>query len=105
MVLHFAADLPAVAARHHDIEENDRGFFPLEESHRLIAIVSDRDRIPASLEIIADYVGVVVIVVYNENRRKLGVGHSSYFGVEGSTYQVHDSCRKRLSLTDAGAQS
>src|SRR6266550_5667448 len=102
MVFHLAADLPAVASWHHDVEENDRRLFPLERFHRFVAVVCNRNRITACLEIIADYVGVVVIVVHNKNRGKLGVGHSSYFGVEGSTYQVHDSCSKRLSLTDVG---
>src|SRR6266404_5520701 len=77
MVFHFAASLPAVAARHHDVEENDRGLFPLEQFHRFVAVVCNRNRITACLEIIADDVGVVVIIVNDKNGWKLWVGHPS----------------------------
>src|SRR5579885_66115 len=54
MLLHDAADLPAVAARHHHIEKHERGPDRLEQSERLVAVVRDGDRVSPNLEILTD---------------------------------------------------
>ena len=46
------------------------GFTVSNTRERLVAVVRDRDRIPADLQILPDDLGVVVIVVDHENRRK-----------------------------------
>ena len=68
MLLDVAANLPAIAARHHHVEQNQRRLDLLERLDRLIAVVRDGYRIPARLQIIADDVRVIGVVVHYEDR-------------------------------------
>ena len=65
--LHLPADLPAVAARHHDIEQDDRRLDGGEQRHRFVAVVCDGDRIPTSFEVIPDDVGIVLVIIDHED--------------------------------------
>src|SRR5689334_6223266 len=95
MVLHFAADLPAVAAGHHHIEENKRGLVALECLHRFVAVVGDGYRVPTRLEVVPYYVGVVVVVVDYKDRGELRISHlSSYFDGKPSVRQGIDHLRR-----------
>jgi hypothetical protein len=67
-LLDEAANLPAIAARHHDVEQHERGPHLLEERERLVAVVRDGDRVPTDLQVLPDDLGVVLIIVDHQDR-------------------------------------
>src|SRR4051812_33937515 len=75
MLLDIAADLPTVSARHHHVEQYESRFDFLECLERIVAVVGDSDRISARLQIIADDVRVIRVVVNDEDRRVSGFSH------------------------------
>ena len=75
MLPHDATNFPAIATRHHHVEQHERRLYCLEQCQCLIAIVCDRYRISANLEILTDNLGVIVIIVDHEDRRQVGVVH------------------------------
>ena len=75
VLLDVAAYLPAIAARHHHVEEDEGGLHLLERLQRVIAVVGDRDRVSTGLEIVADDVGVIRIIVDDEYRWMRFIGH------------------------------
>jgi TonB-dependent Receptor Plug Domain. len=75
---HLAANLPSVPPRHHHVEKHERRFDSIEKDHRLIAVIRNSDGIALRLEIVSDDMGVVFVIVDNENCRKLCIGHPSY---------------------------
>lgn len=77
MVLHLTAYLPAVTAGHHDVKQDDRRLLALEDLHRLVSVIRNRDLVAARLEIIPDDVRVVLVIVDDQNGGKLWVGHCS----------------------------
>ena len=81
MLLHDAADLPAIATGHHHIKEDERRLHCLEQSQRFIAVMRNRYWISANLEVLADDLGIVVIIVDHQDRRQVGVLHA--FGDSG----------------------
>src|SRR5687768_16170784 len=74
-VLHLPADLPPIPARHHHIEEDERRFLFFEELEGLVTVVGNGDGIATRLEVIADDVRIVLVVVHYEDRRERAVGH------------------------------
>src|SRR5688500_10919717 len=77
MVFHLAADLPAVAAWHHHVEEDDGRLLPLEDLHGLDSVVGDGDLVATRFQIVSDDVRVVLVIVDNEDGGELWVGHRS----------------------------
>ena len=75
MALDLATDLPTVAPRHHDIEKYQRRLDLVECLQCIIAVVSHGDGITLSLQIVADDVRVIRVVVDYENRRVRCVSH------------------------------
>jgi hypothetical protein len=75
MLLDIAAYLPTIAARHHNVEKDQRGLDLFERLDGLIAVIGDSYRIPASLQIIADYVRIIGVVVHYEDWGMCLVGH------------------------------
>src|ERR687895_1577778 len=62
MLLDETTNLPTVATRHHHIEENERRTDLLEQRQRFVAVVRDRDRISADLQILPNDFRVILII-------------------------------------------
>ena len=75
MLLHDAANLPAVAAGHHHVEQNDRGTDGLEQRQRLVAAVRYGGRISSDLQVLSDDLGVIGVIVDHQNRWLVGRCH------------------------------
>src|SRR5256714_15692288 len=75
MTLDFAAHLPAIAARHHHVEQHHRRFYLVERFQCVVAVIGDSDWITLRLQVIPDNVRVVGVIVDDENRRVGCVGH------------------------------
>ena len=68
MLLHNAANLPAVTAGHHHIEQDDRRTYGLEQGERLVTAMRHGDWIPAHLKVLSNDLGVVVVIVDHQDR-------------------------------------
>jgi hypothetical protein len=68
VLLDVPADLPAVAPGHHHVEKNECGLYLLERPERIVTVVGDGDRVSTRLEIIADDVRVIRVVIDYEDR-------------------------------------
>src|SRR5204863_4329348 len=77
MLLHDTTYFPPVATRHHHVEQHNRRLHGLEESQCLLSACRHRDRVATNLEIFANDVGVVAIVVDYEDGWQLLGSHCS----------------------------
>ena len=67
VLLHDAAHLPAVATRHHHVEQYERRLDGLVQRECLVAVVGDGDWISTDLQILPDDLRVVVIVIHHQD--------------------------------------
>src|SRR5206468_10100695 len=89
-----AANFPAIATRHHHVEQHERRPHRFEQSQRFIAIVRDGYRISANLEVLTNDLGIVVIIVDHQDWRQVGIMHVS-LNSEGFTTRDRAGIPKR----------